>query len=139
MTYAGDDEDEFGGQIIIVNKYLKKLISKSCNLSYIRVEQALTDFVRAGYFRRVDVGTYQVNPNFFGKGEWRDIEKIKATFNFNNGEVVAEIIKSEEESMTKNQEALAELYEKAEEMFGDKEEIAKPKDQEQTENQGETK
>jgi hypothetical protein len=73
MTYA----DEQGGQIICVNLFIKEAIAKECSVSVKRVEQALTEFVKAKCFLRVAWGTYSVNAKFFGRGNWRDIEKLR--------------------------------------------------------------
>jgi hypothetical protein len=90
MSYA-NVYDNTGGQIIFVNKLMKEVVAKSTNVTIKRVEQAITQFVKAGIFKRIGVGTYQVNPNIFGKGDWKDIKKIRATFDFNTGEIKADI------------------------------------------------
>ena len=56
------------------------------------------------------VATYQVNPNIFGKGDWTDIKNIRATFDFGSKEVIADIVKYEEEEMTNKQTQLEEQY-----------------------------
>ena len=90
MSYA-NIKDNTGGQIIFVNKIMKEVVANSTNVTIKRVEQAITQFVKAGIFKRVGMGTYQVNPNIFGKGDWKDIKKIRATFDFNTGEIKADI------------------------------------------------
>lgn len=90
MSYA-NIQDNTGGQIIFVNKIMKKVVANSTKVTIKRVEQAITQFVKAGIFKRVGMGTYQVNPNIFGKGDWKDIKKIRATFDFNTGEIKADI------------------------------------------------
>lgn len=91
MSYAGTEL--YGGQIIFVNKALKECIANKLKVGIKRIDQAITQFVKANIFKRVAVGTYQVNPNIIGKGEWKDIKKIKANFDFNTGEIIAEIIR----------------------------------------------
>ena len=95
-SYA-DDLD--GGQIIFTNKGMKDIIAKNCNVSYKRVEQALTEFVKKDIFKRVALACYQVNPYLFGKGDWKNIKNIRATFNFGTGEALAEIVKNEEKAL----------------------------------------
>ena len=90
MSYA-NIHDSTGGQIIFVNKTMKEVIAKSSNVTIKRVDQAITQFVKSDIFKRVGTGTYQVNPNIFGKGDWKDIKKIRATFYFNTGEIKADI------------------------------------------------
>lgn len=92
MTYANTSEAT-GGQIIYLNAALKKQIADNTGKTVKRIEQALTDFVKTGIFRRIATGTYQVNAELFGKGDWKDIKNIRATFDFCKGTVEAEIIK----------------------------------------------
>ena len=88
-----------GGMVLYLNKPLKADIAKKCGVSLHRVDNAVTEFVKKGYMRRLDLGKYQFNPFFFGKGEWKDIQNIRATFDYGTGEAVAEIVKSEETAM----------------------------------------
>ena len=57
--------------------------------------------------RRLDLGMYQFNPFFFGRGAWKDIANIRATFDYGTGEAVAEIVKAEEEKMNIAAETIA--------------------------------
>lgn len=109
MSYA-DINGQGGGQVIFVNKAMKDIIAKQLNLGIDSINKALSEFTKAGMFKRLTVGTYQVNPNIVGKGEWKDIKNIRATFDFGSREVVAEIVKAEEECMTENQQRLSEDF-----------------------------
>lgn len=111
MSYADMDED-YGGQTIYVNKAMKMAIAKKLGLGIDSINKALWEFTKYGLFKRVEVGTYQVNPNIVGKGEWKDIKNIRATFDFASKEIVADIVKEEEEAMTEHQQKLDENYEK---------------------------
>lgn len=93
MSYADMNEDE-GGQIMYINKALKKQIAAKLGIGIESVNKALTDFVRAGIFRRVDTGTYQVNPNIVGRGDWKNVKNIRAQFDFGEREVIADIIRT---------------------------------------------
>lgn len=99
-SYA-NRHDIDGGMILYLNKPLKSDIAKRCGVSLGRVDQAVTEFVKKGYMRRIELGKYQFNAHYFGKGEWADIENIRATFDYGTGEAVAEIVKTEEEAMDK--------------------------------------
>lgn len=112
MSYS-DSYNEYGGQLIYVNKAMKTSIAKKVGLSLVSVNNAITDFVKKGLFKRVDVATYQVNPNIVGRGKWADIKNIRANFDFRNKEIVADIVKVEEEDMTENQQRLEDEYGKA--------------------------
>lgn len=109
MSYA-DINGQGGGQVIFVNKAMKEIIAQKLNLGIDSINKALSEFTKAGLFKRLTVGTYQVNPNIVGKGEWKDIKNIRATFDFGNKEIVADIVKAEEDNMTANQQRLEDKY-----------------------------
>lgn len=100
-TSYADVSEENGGMILYLNKPLKADIAKRCEVSLSRVDHAVTEFVKKGYMRRLDLGKYQFNPFFFGKGEWVDIENIRATFDYGTGEAIAKIVKKEENAINK--------------------------------------
>lgn len=97
MTYANTSEPN-GGQIIYLNAALKKNIAIATGKTIKRIEQALTDFVKTGVFTRIATSTYQVNAELFGKGEWKDIKNIRATFDFGKGTIQTELITTDYES-----------------------------------------
>lgn len=90
MSYAHDD------QLIYVNMPMKKSIALTTKRTVKRVDQALSEFVKGNIFKRLDRGLYQVNANMFGRGEWKDIKKIRSTFDFNLGTVQTDIEKKED-------------------------------------------
>ncbi len=92
MTYS-DHNDKYGGQTIYVNKAMKEDIAKEVGLSITSVNMAITEFVKSGLFKRVNIGTYQVNPNIVGRGKWADIKNIRATFDFGRKKIVADLMK----------------------------------------------
>ena len=96
MTYA-NTSDPNGGQIIYLNAALKRNIAAATGKTVKRIEQAITDFVKTGVFARIATGTYQVNAELFGKGDWKDIKNIRATFDFAKGTVETEIVKEQNE------------------------------------------
>lgn len=96
MTYA-NTSDPNGGQIIYLNAALKRNIAAATGKTVKRIEQAITDFVKTGVFARIATGTYQVNAELFGKGDWKDIKNIRATFDFAKGTVETEIVKEQDE------------------------------------------
>lgn len=92
MSYANPDEIN-GGQVIYVNSAMKNDICLQLNIKIDRVNQSLQQFKKAGIFKSLARGKYQVNPNYFGRGEWKDIKKIKANFEFSSDgiEIITEI------------------------------------------------
>ena len=81
MTYATEE------QVVIMNSYIKKAIAEECNKSVKRLEQAITIWVKENIMIRVGRGVYKINPYIFGKGDWRDIYNIRASFDFANGKI----------------------------------------------------
>lgn len=120
-TSYADSSEEDGGMILYLNKPLKADIAKRCAVSLSRVDHAITEFVKKGYMRRLDLGKYQFNAYFFGKGEWKDIENIRATFDYGTGTAVAQIVKNEEEKMNNAADEVASQSEVALEKLKKKE------------------
>ena len=81
MSYADEE------QTIYLNSAIKSKICAKTGKTMARYNQAVTKWVKSGILKRVNRGEYQVNPFIFGKGDWRDIEHLRATFDFNTGEV----------------------------------------------------
>jgi hypothetical protein len=82
-------------QEIAINAHIKRGIASELQCSYSTVEHAITDFVKGEVLLRVGTGTYQVNPHLFGRGEWKDIGKLRLTIDFDaNGKtIMGEVIK----------------------------------------------
>lgn len=99
MTYADTE------QTIYLNSTIKAKIAKATGRTVDRYNQALTIWVKEGVMKRVGRGAYQVNPFIFGKGDWRDIEHLRATFNFTNGIVDVEKELKTTETPTKTEES----------------------------------
>jgi hypothetical protein len=99
MGYA-DPECKFGGQLISLTAFQKKQIIERLGIQPNTLDQHISKLVKSGIIRRVGYGTYQANPNMFGRGEWLDIKAIKATFNFNTGTVEAEIKKTDGDNLS---------------------------------------
>jgi len=83
-SYADED------QTVTLTSYQKKKICDKTGKSPRRLEQAITIWVKNGVLRRISRGTYRINPFIFGKGEWRDICNLRASFNFAEGSVIVE-------------------------------------------------
>ena len=91
MSYAGDVD----GQVIVVNKAVKERISKEVGVSISRIENVLGELNKGDLLYRIDRGMYRVNPNFFGKGDWTDIARLRLEVNFDSKgkTIMGEIIK----------------------------------------------
>ena len=80
-SYAED------GQVVHLDSYTREQICKATHKSLARLKQAITTWTKNKVLIRVARGVYQVNPYIFGRGEWRDIANLRATFNFSKGSV----------------------------------------------------
>lgn len=87
-TYA---DDTSGGQQLVINRAVKKRIAETLQCSENYINKAITSFVKNDYFRRLDRGLYEVNPHYFGKGDWGNIKKLRANYDYVNHTLVAEI------------------------------------------------
>lgn len=96
-TYA-DKKDPDGGQIIYLNSALRDDISKIVKKSRSTIDHSIADFVKANFLKKIVEGKYQLNPHLFGKGEFKDISNIRATYDYKNRAVTAEIIEKCEEN-----------------------------------------
>ena len=105
MSYA-DANSVDGGQVLFINKAMKNIIAKKLNIGLESINKAISEFTKAGLFKRLAVGMYQINPNIVGRGEWKDIKNIRATFDFASKEIVADIIKNEEADSDEQKEAM---------------------------------
>lgn len=93
-TYA----DEAEPHQIVVNLSVKKRIAEKLGYKNTKtIDNAITEFVRAQYIKRIDRGLYQINPYFFGKGSWKDIKKLRASFDYINGTMTIEAESEEEQ------------------------------------------
>lgn len=99
VTYASDE------QLVTLGKYQKAKICAATGKSEARLEQAITAWVKNNVLVRVARSTYRLNPYIFGKGEWRDIENLRATFDFRNGTVETDIEYQTDEEQPKEDKA----------------------------------
>lgn len=83
-SYAND------GQHVVLNAYNKKIVCERTNKGLKCLEKAIKKWTENGVLKRVARGTYQINPWIFGKGEWRDIKSLRATFDFSNSQLTTE-------------------------------------------------
>ncbi len=111
MSYAKD------GQVIFFNSTLKRRIGAALGWSeksvLNRVNVELVKLQKANVIRGIDgnrSNTYQVNPELFGKGEWKDISKLVVSFHLSDGKID---IKEEEPTLFDYQNEDFEKYQKA--------------------------
>ena len=79
VTYA----DQENGMCIPLNGFIKKQIREKCGLDNPRsLNNALSKLVKGKILKRIGEGTYQLNPYFFGKGDWKDIANIRTVWDY---------------------------------------------------------
>ena len=87
MTFQKEEDDS---QLIFVTAFTKEKVAKALNLTINRINQALTEIIDAGIFKKiydkktgkVKRGVYIVNPYIIAKGKWKDIKRFRATFDY---------------------------------------------------------
>ena len=104
ILYAFLKRMSYGNQLV-VNAALKRQIAKELDLSMSSINNAITKFVKGDLLIREDTGLYLVNPHLFGKGDWKDIAKIRleVTFDANGKTIMSEIERKEEKEKDKKQ------------------------------------
>jgi hypothetical protein len=60
----------------------KREIIKELGIGKSSLDNAISAFVKAKLLIRKDVGVYLANPHLFGRGEWKDIKKLRLTVDF---------------------------------------------------------
>lgn len=81
MEYANKE------QIVFLNPQLRKFIQDDMGVKKSAFDKALRELREKGLIRRVANNTFAVNPMYVGKGGWRDIKRLRATFDFITGNV----------------------------------------------------
>lgn len=95
MPYASSPVNYFA-----LNKSIKIIIAEKTNLSLQTINNAITEFVQQKILLRIDRGLYQMNPLFFGKGDWIDIKKIRTSIDFSKHGIIFSQVEIEKEENT---------------------------------------
>lgn len=61
---------------------LKKELIEEIGTTKAAFDNALSKLCKGQIIKRESVGVYSLNPYFFGRGEWTDIAKIRATWDY---------------------------------------------------------
>jgi hypothetical protein len=59
---------------------IKKRIATNAELSVQAVNNAITKFCAKGILKRLDTGLYELNPDLFARGKWREIRERRKAF-----------------------------------------------------------
>lgn len=79
MTFAED------GQVIHATKYEKEAIAKRLGVNPRSIDNTIQKLVKAEALKRVERGTYAVNPRLLGKGSWKNIQSLQVSWEFDEG------------------------------------------------------
>ncbi|HRI34445.1 MAG TPA: replication/maintenance protein RepL [Saprospiraceae bacterium] len=80
---------------IFINSSLKRVISAETGKKFDTVNKAISAFVRGDILIRKDTGYYLFNPFIFGRGQWKDIKKIRVTIDYTlSGRTFSSLIES---------------------------------------------
>lgn len=72
MPYANADQCfEFG-------KPMRQRVAEEIGVNVSRVNHAVSDLAKCGAILRAGRGLYRFNPEFFARGEWKDIQKLRS-------------------------------------------------------------
>lgn len=101
VLYALLKRMSYGNQLVL-NAALKRQIAREIELSVSSINNAITKFVKGELLERIDTGLYRVNPHIFGKGEWKDIARIRLEVSFDSEgkTIMSEIDRKEENEKT---------------------------------------
>lgn len=79
MTYASSD----WGNCVVLNAAIRKVIQKECGYKARQtVYNNTRKLIQGGILKEIANDVYQLNPYIFGRGEWKDIEKIRAEVSY---------------------------------------------------------
>lgn len=95
MSYAEEK------QLIVFSSCLKRIIAKNLKwaegTALVRFNTELKKLVNSQVLRHYGRDTYQVNPELIGRGQWKNIKNLRATFNLSNGEITHQYTEEKEE------------------------------------------
>lgn len=102
------------GNQIVVNAGIKRQIAGEISLAVSTVNNSITKLVKGHVLFRVETGIYTVNPNLFGKGEWKDIAQLRmhVTYDINGRSFNTEVNKTIEKEEENPFNDLNELFKK---------------------------
>lgn len=99
MTYCNSD-DLGNAQLVNTGKPYSDSILKALNWKTNMLQKGLAGLVESGAIKKVAKGVYQINPLYFGKGEWKynpklkrgGVEDLLAVFMFKDKKVNTKVI-----------------------------------------------
>lgn len=72
------------GNEIAIPSGRKKEIAKDLGIEVGTLDNAISKFVKNNILRKKSTGIFIANPHYFGRGEWKDILKLRLTVDFSS-------------------------------------------------------
>lgn len=73
----GDTKYANEGQMIVINAGYKELIAEKLDIKTQSVTNAINELKKKGILFKKKNGVFMLNPQIFGKGEWKDVKKLR--------------------------------------------------------------
>ena len=71
------DDPECGMCVILVSHYKRQICNEVGLPNISSLDNILHKLTSTGLIIRIATGVYQINPFIFGKGDWKDISKLR--------------------------------------------------------------
>ena len=84
-------------QLVFLNPVLRKRIQDNLRISQSTFDKSLKQLRENDLIKRVANNTYAINPKYVGKGQWGDIRKLQASFDFITGDLITDFGYADEE------------------------------------------
>lgn len=86
VVYALLDQATYAkkGLRISISTGFKNEICEQLGIPRQTLNNALVKLCKGKILRRIDTGLYELNPYFFGRGEWKDIDNLRMTWDYND-------------------------------------------------------
>ena len=71
------------GMRVVITAGVKRMMCQELGIKNPQtIANALSQMTKAGILIRIETGVYMLNPFLFGKGDWKDIEKLRHSVDF---------------------------------------------------------
>ena len=67
----------YTGKSFAINGAVRREIANELNFTEGSVRNGISQLSKGGLLIHIDTGLYQFNPHFFGRGDWKEIERLR--------------------------------------------------------------
>lgn len=92
VSWASDDKP----MTVSISSGLKQVWASELGMSVKSINNYLVDLVKKGVISRIGRGYYMLNPDYFGKGDWRDIKRLRAMVEYDEDGVTWKLVDKEQ-------------------------------------------